>query len=318
MGRVKIFKDEPYTFEHWKRQHTARRYLSPLSCARMVFEVFWPMLAVTISSVAIGLYKEIAVGKHGAPWFAEGTNAVEFGLPFSTTSFAVALLLVFRTNESYRRWWDARRCAGRLCTSMRNLVRQAMAWFDNEPLFQGMARWCIALPHMMLVHVCDRDPNDIVTIMENILQKDEIDFLIRQQRPTFGAAACMTHIVHMAKLPYEQQAAMDQDIRAAMQEFGQSDDLLRQPLPTSYTSHTSRFLLVWLLFLPLAIWEVYGWATPFISAFLAFFLLGIENIAIQIEEPFSRLPLDKIAHRLHLDIDEMRRHLEDGKQVQDL
>ena len=38
------------------------------------------------------------------PWFPENANAVEFGLPFTTTSFAVALLLVFRTNEAYRRY----------------------------------------------------------------------------------------------------------------------------------------------------------------------------------------------------------------------
>lgn len=42
--------------------------------------------------------------------------------------------------------------------------------------------------------------------------------------------------------------------------------------------HTSRFLTIWLIWLPIAIWEVYGWATPVIAAAIAFFLLGIENI----------------------------------------
>ena len=41
--------------------------------------------------------------RHSLPYFPENANAVEFGLPFTTTSFAVALLLVFRTNEAYRR-----------------------------------------------------------------------------------------------------------------------------------------------------------------------------------------------------------------------
>lgn len=49
--------------------------------------------------------------------------------------------------------------------------------------------------------------------MQNILEEDEIAFLMKQTRPTFGATACMTHIVKMAELPYEQQAAMDLDIR---------------------------------------------------------------------------------------------------------
>ena len=42
--------------------------------------------------------------------------------------------------------------------------------------------------------------------------------------------------------------------------------------------HTSRFLLFWLLCLPIPIFQAYSWATPFICGAIAFFLLGIEHI----------------------------------------
>lgn len=63
----------------------------------------------------------------------------------------------------------------------------------------------------------------------------ELVFLEQQDRPTFGVAACMTYIVAAAQLTPEQQQSMDGEIRGALQEFGWSDDILRQPLPMAYT-----------------------------------------------------------------------------------
>lgn len=45
----------------------------------------------------------------------------------------------------------------------------------------------------------------------------------------------MTHVVEAAGLKMEQEQSMDLEIRGAMGEFGHSDDILRQPLPTAYT-----------------------------------------------------------------------------------
>ena len=81
------------------------------------------------------------------------------------------------------------------------------------------------------------------------------------------------------------------------------------------------FMILWCSFLPFALWEICGWATPFVEAAIAFLLLGIENVGahsvvhhleavvpccaegrqnmattcgcagIQIEEPFHILPM---------------------------
>jgi len=58
--------------------------------------------------------------------------------------------------------------------------------------------------------------------------------------------------------------------------------------------HTSRFLLWWLTGFPFAAWSSYGWFTPFVTAVVTFLLLGVENIGIQIEEPFEVLPIESI------------------------
>jgi Bestrophin, RFP-TM, chloride channel len=56
-------------------------------------------------------------------------------------------------------------------------------------------------------------------------------------------------------------------------------------------SHTSRFLVIWLAILPFTLYPSCKWATIPSAGLIAFLLLGIEEIGVQIEEPFSILPL---------------------------
>ena len=73
--------------------------------------------------------------------------------------------------------------------------------------------------------------------------------------------------------------------------------------------HASTFLLWWLTGLPLALWADYGWVTPFITAVVTFLLLGVENIGIQIEEPFEVLPIEAISNACITGVQEiMQRH----------
>ena len=55
--------------------------------------------------------------------------------------------------------------------------------------------------------------------------------------------------------------------------------------------HTSRFLIIWLSFLPLALYPAWGWSTVPVTTMIAFLLLGIEEISVRLEEPFAILPL---------------------------
>jgi len=54
--------------------------------------------------------------------------------------------------------------------------------------------------------------------------------------------------------------------------------------------------MTYLLLLPIMIWPACGWATPFFALIAAFLLLGVENIGVQIEEPFSVRGGRRIAH----------------------
>ncbi len=50
--------------------------------------------------------------------------SIEATAPFSLTSFALSLLLVFRTNTSYARWQEARSIWGGVTNRSRDILRQ--------------------------------------------------------------------------------------------------------------------------------------------------------------------------------------------------
>lgn len=86
--------------------------------------------------------------------------------------------------------------------------------------------------------------------------------------------------------------------------LGSSERLLTSPVPLFYSRHTARFLSFWLLLLPFALYEPLGnsWnhvdMVPVTSA-LSLFLFGIEELATQLEEPFTILPMQAFCDKIY-------------------
>lgn len=71
--------------------------------------------------------------------------------------------------------------------------------------------------------------------------------------------------------------------------------MFKTPIPLSYTRLTSRFLVLYHLFLPFALWDALNWLTiPVIIIHTAIFFC-IEEVGVLIENPFPVLALDVIA-----------------------
>jgi hypothetical protein len=75
--------------------------------------------------------------------------------PQVLTSFAVSLLLVFRTNQSYDRWWEARKVWGAVLNRARDIVNQCVVFFPPEEkrLQHACARWTWAFTRTLQAHL---------------------------------------------------------------------------------------------------------------------------------------------------------------------
>ena len=84
----------------------------------------------------------------------------------------------------------------------------------------------------------------------------------------------LTHIIEEAGVTDIQALQMQQNITTFEDILGGCERLLRTPIPVSYTRHTSRFLLIWLTCLPLALYGKLGWTSVPAVGFIALLLLG--------------------------------------------
>jgi len=78
-------------------------------------------------------------------------------------------------------------------------------------------------------------------------------------------------------------------------ELGCLERIKYQPIYVPYTRHTSRFLVMYLTWLPFGLFAYLSWATIAVMPVLAFLLSGIENIGIHIEQPMMVLPVRSLA-----------------------
>ena len=116
----------------------------------------------------------------------------------------------------------------------------------------------------------------------------------------------MTEVMKESDLIPNVHCHIDKGLMEMTGAFYTCDRIFTTPIPLMYTRHTARFLLIWLLTVPMSLYHEFRktqtlavpFIIPLISFFNAIFLFGIEELGVQIEEPFSILPLANICNEI--------------------
>ena len=234
----------------------------------------------------------------------------QFAIPlsvFSLTGSSLGLLLVFRTNAAYARWDDARKVWGSIINNCRSLVRQSNTFF-NEDRYPGYGNFrdyrrrtaAETSAFTRCLRTFLRGPTDDENLRVELkglgFTPKEINGYMKSGNRQVYALQKLAETIRLYGMDGRDRSRMDQTLSVLCDNVGACERIFKSPIPLVYTRHTSRFVGVWLGFLPLAIWGVdSSWnhlATIPSSALIVFFLLGIEELGLQIEEPFGILPLE--------------------------
>jgi putative membrane protein len=228
-------------------------------------------------------------------------------LPFTILMPALSLLLVFRTNTGYARWNEARTLWGGLINNCRNVVRQSNTFFPEDKEHEGLKRRMAAETTVFIKSLRNflRGPEDDETLRKELYDLVDTGLISKEQadatmaasnRPMFSLSA-MSATLRKASIDPQHSARIDATIGVLVDLTGANERIFKSPIPLVYTRLTARFLTIFLTLLPLALWGQLGeswnhWATIPAEFIISFFLFGIEEVGIQIEEPFSILPLE--------------------------
>lgn len=113
--------------------------------------------------------------------------------------------------------------------------------------------------------------------------------------PPHACVQVLSELVEAAPITALQRWQMHENLTKLEDMLGACERILKTPIPLAYSRHTHRFLIIWLTILPYALWATFDWATVAVAPLISLFLSGINEIGIDVEEPFSLLPLSDIA-----------------------
>ncbi|MEW5307704.1 MAG: hypothetical protein WDW36_010082 [Sanguina aurantia] len=291
-----------FTFEDWERYHSSnwRHRIEPVTFLRVASGFTWQITFVAVLSVAVGLWHLYLVPR-GYPGSSEA-----LGTSFNMMTFSLSLLLVFKITASYKRWWEARVLWGQTIGLTRSFLQQVLLWTPaptRARLGPIAVRWTIASMYVLKAHI--RKGGDKLEELQDDLPPNELAYLASWNNGPLGVAHVWTWIVQESGMHPQLQAAVQLQVSEYVLNAAGCERILKTPMPVAFTRLTSRFLMLYLTGAPIVLWPATGWATILVAPFLAFLLLGVENIAVQIEQAFNVLPLEAMCATVKRDCKEL-------------
>ena len=111
----------------------------------------------------------------------------------------------------------------------------------------------------------------------------------------------MRNFIRVANVPMQAALEMHSAVKDLCNAMGGSERILRTPIPLSYTRHTSRVLMMFLCLLSVHLAPIMGWLVVPCMFVLSFMLMGVDELGIEIEEPFAVLPLFGMCQNIQRD-----------------
>jgi putative membrane protein len=226
----------------------------------------------------------------------------------SLIGVALGLLLVLRTNASYDRYWEGRKQWGTIVNASRNLARIGCAYLAAAPeLVHSLLLWTTAFSQATMHHL--RGQCEIGKIAAE-LPAAEVQAAITEGRLPLAISRRITGLIAQGRqrqlISDIQQATLDQSIQFLVDAAGACERIHNTPMPFAYVVHLRRAMILYCLTLPFALVERFGWATVPAVVLIAYNLFGIDEIGVEIEDPFggqkNDLPLEDICGTIEADL----------------
>ena len=208
---------------------------------------------------------------------------------FSFLGVVLSILLVFRTNSAYDKWWEGRKQWGALVNHCRNLAIQLNIIIPEN---DNRSRMFFAI----------RISNFCLALKEHLREGTKLEELVALTEKDRSKYSALTHvpnyismeIQNQDQIMYQADTFTGFDLRnvkphtqALLDILGACERIKKTPIPFSYAVYIKIFILAYGLLLPFSLVDIFGWGTVLINMAVMFAFLGIELMAEEIEEPFG-------------------------------
>ena len=227
---------------------------------------------------------------------------------YSLIGFVISLLLVFRTNTAYDRWWEGRKKWGELVNDTRNIAIKVSSILDKAEQKDFFRRM---IPNF--VFAAKEHLRKGVVFDQLELSPSEKDLLLNREHVPLAISELLykelSDLKRSGSLTQEEFMVLDRNINSLMDSVGACQRIKNTPIPFSYSLFLKKFIFIYVTTLPLAFVTQFGYFSALIATFVFYVLVSMEVLAEEIEDPFGEddndLPTDTLCERIKLNVQEV-------------
>jgi len=204
---------------------------------------------------------------------------------------ALSILLGFRTNSGYARWWEARKIWGGMVNDSRTFGRQVVSIVDtDDAVKRELVHRQIAFAYALRSQLRGSDPLDG---LDAFLSSTEVETL-RTQKSVPNAM-----LLTQARRLREVHAAdsvlfrpLDETLTRFTDHMGKSERIKNTVFPTQYAFLVRQIIWLFTLLLPPALVPNLGWITLIVAPVVCLIFTAVELVGDALQDPFANTPSD--------------------------
>lgn len=224
----------------------------------------------------------------------------------STIGFVLSLLLAYRTNTAYERWWEGRKLWGSLVNNSRNLALKLSAYLGDDKDLIFFKKAIPTYADVLSKHLTNEE------VSKELFEGLDLEIDHQKHKPNQVAKALFQKanaLYTSKKITGEQFYIINTELQSFTDICGACERIKNTPIPYSYSAFIKKFIFFYIMSLPFGFVFNLGYYVIPVVVFIFYVLASLELIAEEIEDPFggddNDLPTKKMAANIKKHVEEL-------------
>jgi len=227
-------------------------------------------------------------------------------LMHTTVGFVLSLLLAYRTNTAYDRWWEGRKLWGSLVNNSRNLAIKLNAFLIHDSDRNNFKHLISNYAQILANHLLNEE------VSQELFDGLDLEIDHQKHKPNQVARLLFlkaNELYKSGKITGDQFIIINAELQSFTEICGACERIKNTPIPYSYSSFIKKFIFFFIMSLPFGFVFSLGYYVIPVVVFIFYVLASLELIAEEIEDPFggdaNDLPMKKIASNIKKHVEEI-------------
>jgi len=257
--------------------------------------------------ILIGLYSAGITYLELDYWkLTEDSHVKNISIMHGMLGFVISLLLAYRTNTAYDRWWEGRKMWGSLVNNSRNLAIKLSVILNDEKDHIYFRKLIPSYASILNKHLKDEDTG------KQLFDDMDLEIDHHKHRPNQVAKMLFQKVNDLytsKKITGDQLIILNNEVQSFTEICGACERIKNTPIPYSYSVFIKKFIFFYVMTLPFGYVFSLGYFVIPVVVFIFYVFASLELIAEEIEDPFGNdandLPTKKIAENIKKHVEEI-------------